>query len=70
MALVRDAHDVEVLRDVVTIDGHGEFIWRLGLLPGHYTLKADVYGEGKAEVAFDVGAAGTAPQDVTVQLAK
>jgi hypothetical protein len=70
MALLRDGHDTEVLRDIVAIDGHAEFVWRLGLLPGHYVLKANVYGEGKAEVAFDVGAAGTAPQDVTVQLAK
>lgn len=64
---LHDARGTEVVRDMLQIDGKQDFVWPIGLVPGTYTVKVNVFGDGKATATFQVG---SAPLRVELQLAK
>jgi len=64
---IHDAEGVEVVRDMIQVDGKQDFVWPIGLLPGTYTVKVSVFGDGSATATLQV--AGT-PLRVDLPLAK
>ena len=67
---VRDAQGVELVNDPIQVDGKDDFVWRLGLAPGSYTLEAILFSlrETQATLAFQVPAPGAEPHAVEVRL--
>ena len=55
---------------MIPVDGKDDFVWRLGLAPGSYTLEARLSSarESQAKLAFQVPAPGAEPHAVEVRL--
>ncbi len=64
---ITDAAGAEVVRDMVQIDGKGEFVWPLGLSPGTYSIRAAASRDGQATATFTVA---NEPLRVDLPLAK
>ena len=56
---------VQILRDLVQIEGGHEFLWAVGLIPGTYSIDISVAGDGQGQQTFDVG---TAPIQIDLRL--
>ena len=67
---IEDATGRELLTDFVQVDGTDHFDWSIGLLPGSYTVKAVMMGEGVATVALVVPAASPVDNVVEVRIAR
>jgi phosphoserine phosphatase len=63
-----DANGGEVVRDLVQVDGKDQFVWRLGLAPGSYSVQLVAYSDGRADLTLQVGEPAAAPQVADVQL--
>ena len=64
---ITDAVGAEVVRDMVQIDGKQDFVWRIGLLTGTYSVTASALGDGKVSTTFTVP---SEPLRLELQLAK
>jgi hypothetical protein len=62
-----DGNGVEVVKELTAIDGKEQFVWRIGLRPGTYSLRCSAFRDGSGATTFTVG---TAPLRVDLQLAK
>ncbi|HEU4419928.1 MAG TPA: hypothetical protein VFT55_13430, partial [Planctomycetota bacterium] len=64
---LHDAKGAEVVHEIIQADGKQDFVWPIGLVPGTYSVRVNVFGEGGASTTFQVAAA---PLRVDLQLAK
>jgi hypothetical protein len=62
-----DANGTDLVKQLVAIDGKEQFVWRIGLRPGTYSLRCSAFGDGSGATSFTVG---TAPLRVELQLVK
>jgi hypothetical protein len=64
---VIDAQGTKVVDGMMQLDAGTEFRWRIGLLPGTYTLNFNVMMQGRASTTATVG---TEPLQIDLQIAK
>jgi hypothetical protein len=64
---VIDAQGTKVVEDMMQLDAGAEFRWRVGLLPGTYTLNFVEMLQGRASTIATVG---TEPLQIDLQIAK
>lgn len=62
---ITDARGTEIVRDMMQIDGGGEFRWPIGLAPGTYSLQLSALGDGSVTTTVTIG---SSPQRVDLQL--